>query len=72
MKRSKAFSLILAALLTVCMFTGAAFADQPNRGEAEHRESLRDKNINDAEDTYTDLSGKEKDTDTDTVSISFT
>ena len=72
MKRSKALSLLLSALLTVCLFTGAVFADQPNRGEAEHRESLRDKNIDGAEDTYEDLNGKERDADPDTVSISIT
>ena len=59
-------------LLLGYMVPGAAFADQPNRGEARHRASLRDANIDRADDTYTDLDGKEQDTDKDTVSISFT
>lgn len=73
MKRTKTLlAAFTAALLMLSLFVEASFADQPYEGSTKHKESLRNANINRAPDTYTDLEGEEKDTDKNTVSISFT
>ncbi len=65
----------LVALLVIAMVLGsfsAVYADQPNRGTARHKKSLRDVNIANVPDTYEDADGVTQDTDKDTVSINFT
>ena len=72
LKAMKRIVLFLSILLIISAGSYFAYADQPNKGNAKHKESLRDRNIDRADDTYEDLKGKEKDTEKDVVSISFT
>ena len=62
---------MIVLLISACTL-GTVYADQPYRGQTRHKRSLRDANIRNAEDEYTDIDGETKDSDKNTVSISFT
>ena len=69
-RKLTAFLVITAIMISGALCT--VYADQPYRGTVKHKASLRNADINRAEDRYTDIDGSTKDADTDTVSISFT
>ncbi|MBQ3281419.1 MAG: 5'-nucleotidase C-terminal domain-containing protein [Eubacterium sp.] len=71
MKAEHALVVLLVIVMVLGSFS-AVFADQPNKGNTKHKGSLRDANIANAPNTYTDSKGNEQDTDKNTVSISFT
>lgn len=71
--RNAEHALVMLLVLTMVLGSfSAVFADQPNRGTAKHKRSLRDANVANTPDTYTDSKGNEQDTDKNTVSITFT
>lgn len=69
-RKLTAFLVITAIMISGAL--GTVYADQPYRGTVKHKASLRNADINRAEDRYTDIDGSTKDADNDTVSISFT
>ena len=64
--------IFLAVMIALSSAVSMVYADQPYRGTVKHKRSLRNANVNNAPDEYKDIDGATKDSDKNTVSISFT